>query len=143
MHATNIQVFLDAASNGSDLVGVYCGLIAIELVLKQQVSLTDHDVCAGLNKLGISKGVGKDQHHRPIILALSNQLRTDIGRIYVNGKDGLPRFAPFNSYPYIRYTRIALDGWPAPVCAAAEMLALRRTVNKIRAYLRINFGCKL
>lgn len=143
MHKTNIRYFLEAASIGNNLLAAYCSLVALELVLKSEVSLKDHDVCNGLNKLGITKGIGPLAFHRLALLSLSNQLRSDISAIHVNDRDGLPRLAPPNSYPYIRYTRIDGDGWGAPTCVDGDLVPLLKTLNKIRAYLRVNFGCML
>lgn len=49
-HTTNIRAFVAAAASSADqTVKAYCGMVAIELVLKQSTGLTDHNVPSALN----------------------------------------------------------------------------------------------
>jgi hypothetical protein len=142
-HASNIKAFATAAGSPDFLIQSYCGLVAIELVIKQEVGLADHDVCYGLNKFCVQKAIGSRSWCSSFLLSLANQLRNDINAIQVNGKDGLPRAAPAGCYPYIRYTRIDNDGWPVPNTNDAALQALAKTVQQILSLLRRTFGVQI
>lgn len=144
MHSTNISDFLDAGkASSSALIQAYLGLVAIELALKSHVTLFDHDVGAGLTRFKNTRCVGALSSKSIELTALVNRLRSDIQAICVNGKDGMARFAPSNSYPFIRYARISGDAWPDPICPMSDLARLARTVQQIRAFLRRSFGLPL
>lgn len=138
-HSTNIHSFLTAANGQDLLLQCYCGLVVLELVIKNEVGLTDHNVVSGLNKLRVAKAVHTKAWTSTALITFMNRLRTDLVAVHVNGSDGLPRTIPWESYPYIRYCRFAGDGWPAPHITNAELVTLRNTVQEIRTFLRTNF----
>lgn len=144
MHSTNISDFLDASKKSqSALVQAYLGLIAIELVLKSHITLSDHDVGLGLTRFKNLKCQGKLAVKGGELTTLILRLRNDIQSISVTDKNGSARYAPQNSYPFIRYTRMSGDGWIAPSCPAADLSRLARTVQQVRAFLRLSFGLPL
>lgn len=144
VHSTNISDFLLASKiSGSALVRAYLGLVAIELALKSQVSLPDHDVGAGLTRFKSARCKGAKLCKEMELTSLIGRLRTDLQSISVNGKDGKARSAPQNSYPFLRYTRHQGDGWPAPNSHLSDLERLARTVQQIRTFLRQSFGLPL
>lgn len=110
-HTSNINAFVNAAGGANHLIQAYCGLVAIELMIKQEVGLVDHNVCAGLNKFRLMRSIGHRSWTANFLLSLTNRLRNDINAIQVNGKDGMPRSAPVESYgfpPLIRTLLVVL-----------------------------------
>ena len=140
LHNTNISSFLSAANGQDPLLRCYCGLIALELVIKHEIGLADHNVINGLNKLRLAKAVNAKAWASVPLIALMNKLRTDLVAVYVNGRDGLPRTIPAEIYPYIRYCRFANDGWNWPYITNVELITLGNTVQQIRTFLRTNFS---
>lgn len=139
-HSSNIKSFILAANGQDPLLRAYCGLVALELTIKHEVGLSDHDVVHGLNKLRAVKAVDSKSWTAGGLLSMTNKLRTDLVAIHVNGVDGAARTAPANSYPYLRYCRFANDGWAAPHTAEIELATLANTVQQIRNFLRTNFS---
>ena len=143
-HKTNIAAFINAAAQSSDeMVKAYCGLVALELVLKEKVGLVDHNVPSAVDRFGLIHAVDFKFGCRQRITAMANRLRTDLAAIAVQGKDGIGRQAPMESYPYIRYTRWDTDAWGAPETGIGQMTTLRNTVQEIRAYLKTKFDMPL
>lgn len=70
-------------------------------------------------------------------------LQNDLASITAQGQDGLPCAVPIASYPYLRYTRHEVDGWPEPFTTAMQAERLAATVDQIRMYLRQKFNKKL
>lgn len=139
-HTTNIRAFVAAAASSSDqMVSAYCGMVAIELVLKQATGLTDHNIPGALNAFAQRFAVGNLSGCKVRLNALSAQLSNAIRAISVQGKDGVARFAPAECYPYIRYTRHAIDGWPAPHTTREQMEQLTKLVGSTRSYLTTKF----
>lgn len=140
MHATNIQNFLSGCGDSAPaLIRAYLGLVAIELALKAHVRLTNHDVCHALTQYKNKYCVGGLAFKKSSLAAIGTRLRNDIQAIRVNDRDGQPRFAPGESYPFIRYVRLSDDGWDAPSCPLADVERLARTVQQARALLRKEF----
>lgn len=137
---TNVCAFVAAATSSPDeVVKAYCGMVAIELVLKQATGMTDHNVPAALNVFAHRFAV---DHHRGCkvrLNALSAQLSNALKAMSVQGKDGVARFAPAESYPYIRYVRHVADGWPGPTTSQTEAKTLADLVGGTRSYLATKF----
>lgn len=121
------------------MVSAYCGMVAVELVLKQSTGLTDHNVPSALNVFAHQFAVGHQRGCKIRLHALSAQLSNALKAISVQGKDGGARFAPAESYPYIRYTRHAADGWPAPATTQQQVKVLADIVISTRSYLATKF----
>lgn len=139
-HTTNIRAFVTAAASSADqMIKAYCGMVAIELVLKQATGLTDHNVPSALNVFAHRHAVGNLRGCKVRLTALSVQLSNALKAISVQGKDGAARFAPAESYPYIRYTRHATDGWPAPSTTDEQVKALAILVSSTQSYLATKF----
>ncbi|CAD6560603.1 hypothetical protein LMG28727_07199 [Paraburkholderia kirstenboschensis] len=139
-HKTNIQAFRQAAlTSGDSIVKAYCGLVAIELVLKQATGLKDHNVPSALKKFAIKHAIDHMSGCKIRLNALATQLSNRIDAISVNGVDGNGRAAPTDSYPYIRYTRHLTDGWPSPSTSLEQATELAEKVAEIRAYLASKF----
>lgn len=114
-------------------------MVAIELVLKQVTGLTDHNIPSALNLFAHRFAVGNKQGCKVRLNALSTQLSNALKSISVQGKDGLARFAPSESYPYIRYTRHAADGWSSPSTTHEQVKTLAELVCSTRSYLTTKF----
>lgn len=143
-HKSNIQAFLAATKSTTDALSVaYCGLVAIELNLKALVDLRDHNVPAGIHRFRTKFAVGHKHGCGMVLSSLAAKLTNDIKRLHVQGKDGKPRAAPPDVYPYIRYTRIQGDGWDVPQTPLSDLAILVDTVGQIRNYLRTKFGLHL
>ena len=139
-HITNIRAFVTAAASSTDeLVRAYCGMVAIELVLKQATGLTDHNIPSALNIFAHRFAVGHKSGCKSNLHALSAQLSNALKAISVQDKNGKPRLAPAESYPYIRYTRHVTDGWPAPSTTYEQVKMLADRVDKTRSYLATKF----
>lgn len=139
-HTTNIRAFVVAATSSADeIVKAYCGMVAIELVLKQATGLTDHNIPGALNVFAHQFAVGNQRGCKVRLNALSVQLSNALKAISVQGKDGVARFAPAESYPYIRYTRHVTDGWSAPATTLEQVKTLSNLVGSTRSYLATKF----
>jgi hypothetical protein len=139
-HTTNIRSFIKSAdASGDSIVRAYCGLVAVELVLKQSTGLKDHNVPSALKKFALKYAIGHMSGCKTQLMALATQLSNRIDAIHVNGIDGLARPAPNDSYPYLRYTRHAADGWPEPSTSAQQAKELAEKVAETRAYLASKF----
>lgn len=140
-HASNIRAFVAAAgASTDDMVKAYCGMVAIELVLKEATGLKDHNVPAALNLFAHKFAVGHLSGCKVRLHALSTQLSNALKTISVQGKDSQPRYAPTESYPYIRYTRHGVDGWSTPATTEEQAKTLSSTVSGTRAYLKTKFS---
>lgn len=143
-HGTNTAYFVHAADNSTNsLITAYCGLVAIELVLKQEIGLTSHDVPSGINSFSIQKAIGGAASHAMVLSSFRVKLINDLKAIHVQHKCGYPIAAPITCYPYIRYTRIIGDGWGPPETPTSDVAALASTVNQIRLFLKKTFGLSL
>jgi hypothetical protein len=141
MHTKNIAAFVTACASSSDhLVNAYLGLVAVELVLKNDTGLKDHNVPAAIDKFAHHFATGNLQGCRIKLTALSVQLRNAIKAVSVQGVDGNPRSAPDECYPYIRYARHESDGWSEPFTSEEQAKNLSANVTEIRAYLKSKFG---
>jgi len=139
-HTTNIRAFVAAAAaSGDHTLRAYCGMVAIELVLKQATGLTGHNIPCALNIFAHRFAVDRQRGCKVRLNALSAQLSNALKAISVQGKDGVARFAPAESYPYIRYTRLVTDGWPAPSTTQEQMKTLADLVCSTQSYLATKF----
>lgn len=144
MHRQNISQFVEAADRvSSPLLQAYLGLVALELVLKSLVPLTNHDVGSGLTRFKNIHCVGAKQRCAQTLTGMIARLRNDIQGICVNDRVGTARYSPVDSYPFIRYARLDGDGWPAPFCDVGDLPRLARSVQQVRAFLRKEFGLPL
>jgi len=140
-HTKNIDAFVKACVSSSDhVVNAYLGLVAVELVLKNDTGIKDHNVPAAIDKFAHHFATGHLQGCQIKLNALAVQLRNAIKAVSVQGVDGNPRFAPVESYPYIRYVRHESDGWSAPFTSEEQAKILSAKVTEIRAYLKTKFG---
>lgn len=114
-------------------------MVAIELVLKRDTGLTDHNVPAALNVFAHRYAAHYQVGCKARLNSYSTQLSNALKAISVQGKDGVARFAPAESYPYIRYTRHVADGWPAPSTTLEQVKALSDLVGATRSYLATKF----
>ncbi|WP_324037224.1 hypothetical protein [Aeromonas caviae] len=143
LHSENIKAFKAIAMSQTNLIAkAYCGMVSIELVLKDATNLRDHDIPGGLNAFALK--FATNEAHKSGCKAKINSLSTQLGNalknIYVQGIDSKPRQAPQNCYPYIRYTRHANDGWPEPYSTDTELKILSDVVQATRVYLLEKFS---
>lgn len=140
LHVTNIDAFVAAADVSGDLITrSYCGMVAIELVLKEATGLSDHNIPAGLKHFANKFAIGHLYGCKTRLNVIATQLSNAITAISVQGIDGNARAAPAASYPYIRYTRHVGDGWAVPSTTPDQARALSDAVMNARAYLRQKF----
>jgi hypothetical protein len=140
-HTSNIRAFIAAAgASTDDMVKAYCGMVAIELVLKEATGLKDHNVPAALNSFAHKFAVGNLSGCKIRLVALSTQLNNALRAISVQGTDSQPRYAPGECYPYIRYTRHGVDGWPKPATTDEQAKMLSCAVSGVRTYLKTKFA---
>lgn len=140
-HITNITAFVTAADASGDLIiRSYCGMVAIELILKQATGLSDHNVPAALNHFANKFAIGRMYGCKARLNVIATQLSNALAAISVQGVDGKPRKAPAASYPYIRYTRHVNDGWAVPSTTNDQAQDLADAVMHVRAYLKTKFG---
>jgi hypothetical protein len=143
-HKTNVSAFIAAASSTSDnVVKAYCGMVAIELVLKHSTGLKDHNVPGALNKFAEKYARDDFRGCKVKINTLSNRMTNALKNIGVQGVDGVARFAPSECYPYIRYARHSVDGWPEPSTTAEQAKILADIVAETRSYLLNKFKLAL
>lgn len=143
-NAYNIQSFSEVAESSQDpIIKAYCGLVAIELVLKEAVGLRDHNVPAAMVKFAHRFAVGHQTGCKVRLTVLSVQLQNDMARVFANSADGVAQSIPPASYPSLRYVRHASDGWPDPSTPRESLEKLALTVSQIRAYFRDKFEKKL
>lgn len=143
-HTQNITAFLSVTAEcTSELARTYCALVAIELVLKQHVSMSDHNVPGGIDRIRLRMAVGNKSGCGQQLTSLATKLRNDLAIISVQSKQSTPRFAPAECYPYIRYARMAGDGWGSPETSQEQLKTLSNTVNQLRSYLKSKFGMPL
>lgn len=142
-YSTNSSNFISAADNSADdLIKAYCGLVAIELALKREISLSSHNIPTGMDSFKNQKLLPAS----PLIGQLTNlrlKLIHDLAAIHVQDKNGCAISAPSKSYPYIRYTRIQGDGWGTPETPPNLVTTLADTVGQIRSFFRSNFGLSI
>lgn len=144
IHTQNIAAFLYVASKcTNELVRTYCALVAIELVLKQHVGISDHNIPGGIDRIRLKMAIGKKSGCAQQLTSLATKLRNDLATIAVQSKQFTPRFTPAESYPYIRYARMAGDGWGPPETSPEQLETLSKTVSQLRFYLKSKFGMPL
>lgn len=140
-HTSNIKAFIAAAASSNDAITkAYCGMVAMELVLKEATGLKNHNVPAALNVFSHKFAVGHLAGCKVRLNALSTQLANALGAISVQDKKGTPVCAPSASYPYIRYVRHSSDGWERPSTTSEQADALAAAVISTRAYLKTKFS---
>lgn len=140
-HTSNIQIFVEAANTSPHpLIRAYCGLVAVELVLKSEVGLKDHNVPAGLTKFRAARATGAKAIHAAVFNTMRMKLTNDLIAISSQKADGSPCAVPADSFPYLRYTRFDVDGWGIPSTTGGLVTALANTVDQLRAFLKQHFG---
>lgn len=143
-HKQNINAFLSVTTQCSnELVRTYCALIAVELVLKQHIKITDHNIPGGIDRIRLKMAVGNKSGCTQRLTSLATKLRNDLTAISVQSKYSTPCSAPSDCYPYIRYTRMEGDGWGEPETSPAQLRTLNNTVSELRSYLKNKFEMTL
>ena len=74
---------------------------------------------------------------------MAQQLTNDLISIAVLDIEGNGSMARAAQFPDIRYTRFVADGWGAPDTTPEKVATLAGQVERIRAYLKSNFGYQL
>lgn len=106
----------------SPLLGAYVTLVALELFLKDYLTLhvagvpTSHDVPKLLKTLAGHLG-GK---HAGPISSMALQLSTKLASLWCKGRDGNATPVPSNSYPHMRYLRHDSD-WGSSASTDEEL----------------------
>jgi hypothetical protein len=143
-HTKNVTSFLSIAGNSSsNIAQIYCALVAVELVLKQHVGLSDHNVPSGIDRVRLRMATGNKSGCAQQLTNLATKLRNDISHIAVQNKDLTARQAPPDCYPYLRYARLVEDSWGHPETTPEQLNALNNTVSQLRHYLKSKFGMPL
>lgn len=143
-HTLNIKGFVDASKSIKDpIIKAYCGLVAVELVLKDAVGLKNHDVPAAIKKFALKFAIDEMYGCRSRLNSLSTQLSRELSAITTQGTDKVACSCPTSSYPYLRYVRHQVDGWPLPCTTTIQAQELASTVEQIQFYLRKKFNKSL
>ena len=143
-HTQNVAAFLSVAGNSNgNIAKIYCELVAVELILKQHVCLSDHNVPSGIDRVKLKLATGNRSGCAQQLTSLATKLRNDLATIAVQSKDFTPCQAPPDCYPYLRYARIAGDGWGHPETSLEQLKSLSETVSQLRFYLKSKFGMPL
>jgi hypothetical protein len=140
-YTSNVKAFVESARASSDpITKAYFGMVAIELILKESTGLRSHDVPGAIIDFANRYAVKKLSGCKVRLSSLSTQLSNDLAQIITNDKNRSPSITPSHCYPYLRYTRHQLDGWPVPVTTVAQAQKLASTVSQVQAYLREKFN---
>lgn len=116
----------------SPLLGAYVTLVALELFLKDQLTLyvasvpASHDIPKLLKTLAGHLGV---KHSGPIS-SMALQLATKLSNLWCKGKDGNASPVPSNSYPYMRYLRHDSD-WNSSASTDDELNGVLKISRQI------------
>lgn len=118
------------------LLRAYCGMVVLELALKDRLGLVNigHDIPEMLHRL--SSG-------NPSLRAALNVLRSDLtnklAKLYATKIDGTTVRVSPQSYPNVRYLRHTSD-WPNDASTDDEIEELRICVDQVRAFLKSKAG---
>lgn len=135
-HNKNIKSFLIGANGQDPLMKCYCGLVAIELSIKHQVGLKDHNVINGL----VIFSRAQQPWAQRALTAFADRLRRDLVVLIANNSKGVVGPVSMDSYPNMRYCRFAEDGWDQPCTTEQQLNVLAGTVQEVRTFLRRNFS---
>lgn len=125
-----------AASNLPSLIRAYCGLVLLELAIKERLGPPNHghDLPVMLLRLA--------QQNRPQSAAL-NQQRSDLTNklslLYATRIDDSAGPVRASAYPDLRYLRHVTD-WNANASNDQQIEDLRICVDRLRSYLKTNVG---
>jgi len=127
-----------AAATGEShaLPRVYCGLVLIELALKDNLNVPGlkHDLPIMLRKVSLA-----NRSHKAAINQHICELTNRLAVLHVSAVDGSPSRARATAYPDIRYVRHTSD-WTEQFSTDKEIEDLRICVGKIRAFLKTNLA---
>lgn len=128
--------FFITSRGGDPLVSSYLMLVAFELALKGAgyIASGGHDVPEMLviasRKQGLSPTVaGQLKSH-------SIRLKSLLSVLLCQGKNGMPRNVPANSYPYVRYCRYVGDWAGIQENASQNYTDLERSCQQLVQFLR-------
>ena len=125
-----------AASNLPSLIRAYCGLVLLELAIKERLGPPNqgHDLPVMLLRLA--------QQNKPQSAAL-NQQRSDLTNklsiLYATRLDESAGRVRASAYPDLRYLRHVSD-WPSEASTDQQIENLRICVDRLRSYLKSNVG---
>ena len=129
-----------AASGIEPLATSYCACILLELSLKQHLNLVStvsnsgHDLSALILRLGQAH-----RKHAATCNSLQSQLGYALRNLYSQGRNGVARTVPPNSYPHIRYLRHSSD-WLSDCSSDVEVVALKSLLQRIITYFSYTIG---
>lgn len=134
----NRTAFLTVAAGAREpvLLRAYCGLVLIELALKEKLAASSlqHDIPMMLQKLAQTlpgQRAALNQHRSE----LTNRLTT----LHTTRGDGSHGRVRASMFPDLRYLRHETD-WTSDASRDAELDALRICVDRLRAFLKTNVG---
>lgn len=139
---TNVQIFRNLA-NGHSLLTSYRLLAAVELALKDAnctVAGGGHDV-PGMLDVAASRPAAQPFVPGQLI-SFAGQLRSSLGLLKCQGKNGNPQPVPAHSYPYMRYCRFDGDWGGVDETPPAYVTALEQVCQNLCAFLSVH-GPKL
>lgn len=123
------------------LTRVYCRCVALELALKEELSLLSgrgnggHNVPALLQSFAGAK-LASSSPLKSHMSTLSGQLATRLSALWCQDQSGSATQVKAASYPYLRYLRHDSDGWALPRSSNADVQRLESTVNAIWVALK-------
>lgn len=134
MQTYNRSAFHSVATdnNAHQLARCYCGLVLIELAIKDHLSLSNvgHNVPLMLDKLG-----HKHRNLKASLNTVKAQLRCALSNLHTVRNNGNADKVRPESYPDMRYIRHTSD-FPSQCSTDADLVQLRLCVDRTRAFLR-------
>lgn len=130
-HTTNIIEFKKGISCGSDLVEIYCGLIAIELKLYNINPVRSHKV---LDKLQNILGKNRATPGHGALSSAISELRGALNYISVDHTRGIKSLSNCD-YPTIRYIRFHSD-WTSNGTQPQHIKKLNQATKKVISSLK-------
>lgn len=120
------------ATDAHVLLRAYCGLVLMELALKDHLALTGlkHDVPAMLHRLA-----NNATQHRPTLNQFRAELAVNLAKLHTQNNNGTNGRVNAQVFPGIRYLRHS-DDWNNNCSTEQDLSNLRGCVTKILYYLR-------
>jgi len=128
------------ATGVNSLAVAYCSCVLLELSLKQHLNLissalnSGHDLPQLVHRLGI-----QHTRYQSTCNALQRQLGDALRALFSQGRGGIARSIPSNSYPHLRYLRHSSD-WPSSCSSDVQIAALNSLLQRIQSLMKRQLG---
>lgn len=128
-YAYNRTAFASGRTSAASLLAIYSTLVVLELGLKEHLGV--HGNGAG-HDLGVmlKKAISPSDSKYWIATARLAQLRTCLGSLKCNRKDGTANLVRHQAYPDLRYVRHGQD-WPNDSSTDLQLAQARQAANRL------------